>query len=626
MAQPAESLPTPSVVITATRHPMPYVDAPASMSVVTREQIEQRGADNVLQALLGESGVTLQGRTIGGRRGLSIRGMDGRHVLTLVNGKRISASDGVIGHSDFQYDWIPIEGIERIEVIRGPMSVLYGSEALGGVINIILRQPGASWAGSAMLEGRQAPDSRGGDGLRAAARVAGPLGEHFLASATLSDVHLESVDAEADARISEIEQRDKRDALLQLAWLPAQGHLVEAEYWVGKEERWAKARERGALRRYHETQTDLDRGHASLGWAARWGGPAELSSLLRVYESSFEMGNVRSNGVAALRPNKLVDRVIEGQATLEATRQQLVTGGFERRDESLHNEGLPGGSANVLHQALYVQDEIAIGPALALTLGLRYDRQDMFGGEWSPRIYAVWQPAPQWTVKGGYGHGFKAPTLKQISPGYREDEGPYTYHGNPNVQPETNDSFELSAGWASPQASAALTLFHNQVDNLIVARLFDVVAGRNQYVFDNIDEATLRGAEASARALLGGGFWATLNYQYLTAIDADGQRLERRPRHAYGARLDWAHGPWTAGLLLTSTRGQLLASAVPGQPPQPVPTLTLAGAQAQWQMTPLLELGAGVDNLSDTRLSDESPLFTHAEQPRTWRLALRARW
>ena len=68
--------------------------------------------------------------------------MDGRHVLTLVNGKRISASDGVIGHSDFQYDWIPIEGIERIEVIRGPMSVLYGSEALGGVINVILRQPG----------------------------------------------------------------------------------------------------------------------------------------------------------------------------------------------------------------------------------------------------------------------------------------------------------------------------------------------------------------------------------------------------------------------------------------------------------------------------------------------------
>ena len=108
--------------------------------------------------------------------------------------------------------------------------------------------------------------------------------------------------------------------------------------------------------------------------------------------------------------------------------------------------------------------------------------------------------------------------------------------------------------------------------------------------------------------------------------DGDGQRLEKRPRHSIGARLDWAWGPWTAGLLVTSTRGQLLASTVPGQPPQPAPTLTLLGAQAQWQITPVLELGVGVDNLNDTRLSEKSPLFTYAEPPRTWRLALRARW
>ncbi len=625
-AQPGESLPSPPVVVTATRHPMPLIDAPASMTVVTRAQIEQRGADNVLEALLGESGVTLQGRTIGGRRGLSLRGMDSRHVLTLVDGKRISASDGVIGHSNFQYDWIPVEGIERIEVIRGPMSVLYGSEALGGVINVILRQPGDDWAGSAMVEGRQAIDARGGDGQRVAARVAGPLGEQFRLGVTLSDVRLESVTAEADPRITEIEDRQKSDALVQLAWLPAAGQVVEAEYWSGREERWATSRERGGRKRYYDSQTDIERGHASLGWAAQWGGALELSSLLRVYESSLEMSNTRSNGVAALRPQKLVDRVVEGQATLAATRQQRLTGGFERRDETLDNEGLPGGSADALHQALYVQDEIAIDPTLALTLGLRYDRQAMFGGEWSPRIYAVWQPAPQWTVKGGYGHGFKAPTLKQISPDYREDEGPNTYFGNANVQPETNDSFEIGAGWASPQVSAMLTLFHNQVDNLIVTRLFDVVAGRGQYLFENIDQATLRGAEASLRGVLGGGFWTTLNYQYLTAIDADGQRLEKRPRHSLGARLDWTRGPWTAGLLVTSSYGQLLASTVPGQAPQSVPGITLLGAQAQWQVTPFVELGVGVDNLTDQRLSDASPLFTYAEQPRTWRLALRTRW
>ena len=474
-----ETLLAQPVVVTATRHPMPLIDAPASMDVVTREQIEQRGIDNVLQALLGESGISLQSRTIGGRRGLAVRGMEGRHVLTLVNGKRISASDGVIGHSDFQYDWIPMEGIERIEVIRGPMSVLYGSEALGGVINIILRQPGDAWAGSALLEGRQAAGTRGGDGQRAAARVAGPLAEQWRLSAVLSDVRLESVDSEVDPRVSEIEEREKRDALLQLAWLPAAGHVVDAEYWFGKENRWANARERGGRKRYHETLTDIDRSHASLGWAAHWSGPLELSSLLRVYESTLEMNNTRTHGVAPLRPQKLVDRVVEGNATLTATPRQRLTAGFERRDEQLDNEGLPGGAADAVHQALYLQSEVALNPTLTLTAGLRYDHQDMFGGEWSPRLYAVWQPAPQWTVKGGYGHGFKAPNLKQISPGYVEDEGPYTYHGNPDVQPETNDSFELATGWTSAQASAMLTLFHNQVDNLIVPRLFAVVAGRN---------------------------------------------------------------------------------------------------------------------------------------------------
>ncbi|MEP7283455.1 MAG: TonB-dependent receptor [Rubrivivax sp.] len=625
-AQPVESVLTASVVITATRHPMPFVDAPASMTVVTRAQIEQGGADNVLQALLGESGITLQGRTIAGRRGLSLRGLEGRHVLTLVNGKRISASDGVIGHSDFQYDWIPMEGIERIELIRGPMSVLYGSEALGGVINVILRPPGDAWAGSALLEGRQARDARGGDGQRVAAQVAGPLGAQWRLGVTLADVRLESVAAESDARISEIEERQKHDALVNLAWSPVAGQRVEAEYWSGKEERWGSSIERGGRKRTYDSQTDIDRGHASLGWTARWGGPFEPGTLLRVYQSSLEMSNARSNGVAALRPQKLVDRVVEGQATLAPTRNQLVTGGFERRDESLQNDGLPGGQAAALHHALYLQDEIGLDPTLALTLGLRYDHHDMFGAQWSPRLYAVWTPRPQWTVKGGFGHGFKAPTLKQISPGYREDEGPNTFYGNADVKPETNDSFELGAGWSSPQAAAQLTLFHSRVSHLIVGRLFDVVAGRGQYVFENIEQATLHGAETSLRAMLGGGFWATFNYQYLTAIDADGHRLEKRPRHSIGARLDWAYGAWTAGLRLTSTHGQLLASSVPGQPLQPVPALTLLGAQAQWLLTPYLEIGAGVDNLGDTRLSDKSALFTYAEPPRTWRLNLRARW
>jgi len=119
---------------------------------------------------------------------------------------------------------------------------------------------------------------------------------------------------------------------------------------------------------------------------------------------------------------------------------------------------------------------------------------------------------------------------------------------------------------------------------------------------------------------------AVLNYLYLDATDGNGNRLEKRPRHTLGARLDWVGDPWAAGLVLTSTRDQILASLVPGQPPQPGPAITLLGAHAQWRITPAIELGLGVDNLTDVRLSEQSPLFTYAEAPRTWRLALRGRW
>ena len=148
-----------TIVVTATRHAMPLLAAPAAMTVVSGEQMAARGADNLFEALRGEIGLSLQGRTIGGRTALSLRGMEFRHTLFLVEGMRIGGTDGVVGHSDFEYDWVAAADIERIEVVRGPMSVLYGSEALGGVVNVITRKPGAAWAYGVLAESRLGDNS-----------------------------------------------------------------------------------------------------------------------------------------------------------------------------------------------------------------------------------------------------------------------------------------------------------------------------------------------------------------------------------------------------------------------------------------------------------------------------------
>lgn len=615
----------PVVVVSATRHAMALADAPAAISVVTAAQIEQRGADNVLEALRGETGVSLFGRTISGRKTISLRGMDARHTLFLVDGRRIGASDGVIGHSDFQLDWIAVDDIERIEVLRGPLSVLYGAEAMGGVVQIFTRGAGTTLQANARLEGSWADGGRGGDGHRATARLSTPLAAGLGATLTLGDSRRGAVSSSTDPRISALEARHKQDAAVRLQWRPSAVHQVELEQRSGHEERDALMVERSGKKRVYVSDTTVSRSHSALSWQADWGGERELRSTLRAYASRISMDNWRSNGVTALNPNSLRDRVLELQGSGRRG-AQLLTAGAELRDEHLDNRGLPGGGASISHRSVFLQDELDVGKALTVTAGLRHDDHERFGTQLSPRLYAVWRAAPGWTLKGGYSTGFKPPTLKQITPGFTEDEGPYTYVSNPALRPETNRSAELGLAWDSRDAGVQAMLFDNRVEDLVLATLIGNAGTRQTLRFDNVEHARLRGLELGGRHSLGAGFALQLNYQYLDARDGAGLRLEKRPRHSLGASLDWVHGAWRASLRGDHSAGMALSTGVAGQAPQPVPDITVAGFSLGYAISPKLDLDFGASNLGNLDLAQRSALYTWSEAPRTWRLALRGRF
>ena len=129
-----------------------------------------------------------------------------------------------------------------------------------------------------------------------------------------------------------------------------------------------------------------------------------------------------------------------------------------------------------------------------------------------------------------------------------------------------------------------------------------------------------------ARQRLAGGWQVDANYTYLDATDGNGARLEQRSRHTLGLQLAWQGGPWQANVRAEHRAGQLIASTTVGQPLQPLPNLTRLSAQVSRQLTAALQLSLGVDNLGNLRLADESPLFTWAEAPRTWRVALRGQF
>ncbi|WP_158288954.1 TonB-dependent receptor plug domain-containing protein [Rubrivivax albus] len=618
-----------TVVVTATRHAMLALDAPAAMSVVTRQEIEARGADDVLEAVRGETGVSLQGRSIGGRKVISLRGMDPKHTLFLVDGRRVAPSDGVVGHSDFQFDWIPVDDIERIEIVRGPLSVLYGSEALGGVVHVITRQAGDRWRVAARAEGSVASGDRGGDGHRAAVSVDGPLAPGLGLRAGLATGRRDAVASPADAQVSELEGHDKTDGWLGLAWRASRAHRVALDLHAGEETRTADARERSGARRYHVSDNLIARAMASLAWDAEWDERGDTTTQLRTYGTRLDVENRRTGGVAINAPQTLRDRVLEGLVRHDAGAHVLIAG-FEARNETLEDPGMPDGRSLARHRALFVQDEWRVidgARPLDLTLGLRHDDHHLFGRETSPRLYVTWRTAPGWTLKGGFSHGFKAPNLKQIVPGGRP-EGPNTVLGNPDLKPETSDAVEAGFAFERQGLELQAMLFSQRVHDLIELELVapGPVPGVGTYVYQNVARARLRGLELGAAMPLGAGFSAQASTTWLDATDADGERLTYRPRLSMGARLDWSHGPWQAGLRVDHASGTLLPSATRGAPDVAVADLTQWGAYVQRQLGPGLTLALRVHNLTNLRPADKSARYTHAEAPRTVSLALRGAW
>jgi outer membrane receptor for ferrienterochelin and colicins len=626
-AQAADA--TAVVVVSAARQRMLAVDAPASVSVVTQQEIAARGADSVLDAVRLESGLSLQGRAVGGRQVLGQRGMDARHTLLLVDGQRSTASDGVVGASDFQYDWLSGTDIERIEVVRGPLSVLYGSEALGGVVNLITRVPGERWRFGALAEHNDAAGSRGGDGWRSSISADGPLGGGLAVRAGAAVRRQQALASVADPRISELEGRDKQSAWLALHWQGA-GHALRLEHRHGDETRDADARERSGRRRLHHTVNTIDRRSTSMRWDAETlhlpglDAPAQLQ--WRAYRTGLDVANWRSNGVPANPTQQLTDTVVDGQLQATLGRHALLAG-LEVRNEALDDSALPGGQATASHRALFVQDVWTPATGWTLTTGLRLDRHGLFGSHWSPRAYLVWRASPAWTVKGGYSHGFSAPNLKQTAPGPRA-EGPNTVIGNPDLQPEVADSLELAVSHAAGARQVQLVAFGQRVRDLIELRLVapGAVPGIGTYAYRNQAQARVTGLELNWAEPL--ARWAALRLAATTldARDGHGQRLERRPRHSASLRLDAWHGAWRAGWDVSVTGRQLLAASAVGAPPVSVPGYTLQGAHLTRSLPAGLALTLGVRNLGNLRLAERSPLFTQVEPPRTWRVALQGSW
>lgn len=609
------------VVVTATATEKRLDDAPASMTVITREELQQRPILDLSDALRGTPAVTLSGIGLT-RRGIRIRGMDSEYTLTLVDGRRVNAASDAIAHADFDLGWIPVEAIERIEVVRGPMSSLYGSEALGGVVNIITRRATDEWKGSATYNGGVVTGGLGGDTYQAAVYAGGPLIGDTLGLSFYGETRRKDDTADpANERLSEQEGREAHSGNLVLTWTPDDAQRVDFSHLQGKEKRWRDALQAGAAPYIYETFDDIDRTQTSLSYRGQW---QWGETLLRAYHSTLDRTNRRSRGEAA-RPQDLTEDTVDGHTSVWlGERNRLTVGGEWRREQLDDNSVAASGHAETIQRAVFVQDEIDLTPDWSLVIGNRSDHHEQYGWHQSPRAYTVYHLTERFTLKGGVGSGFKAPSLKQLSPEYSAvgGGGRFTIFGNPGLKPETVTSYEIGAGWQGQGWSLETTAFQNDLEDLIQTICVSScgIRGREVRNYVNVAEARIRGAELAGKVELPAGFAFDANYTWLQPRDLTTDLpLIERPRHSGAATLTWTHADFRTGL-----RGEYKGTQwqTSGTAQVKLPAYTIWSLDLGYRITDRVSVRGSIENLTDERLNESSALYAYPETGRYYNVGI----
>lgn len=586
--QESSSYELPPMVVTASGFEQDIRDAPASISVITREDLEQRQFSNIAEAVANEPGVDVRsgvGKT--GGLDISIRGMPSSYTLILIDGRRQNVSGDVTpnGFAETGTSFIPpLSAIERIEVIRGPMSTLYGSDAMGGVINIITRPVSDAWGGSLTVDNTFQQDSDAGNTSTISAFTSGPIVQDQLGLQLRGRLF----DRAASERLIEGSTgRDPRPSEARiyslggrLTWTPGQTN----QFWLDMERaRQSYDNEDGRLgnvdtedqvfgytdrQRFNRDQVAVGhRGHYALGTLESSVARNVTETLGRTLPpgSAPEYGYEAEGGENRILENR--DLVVDSKFVMPLGRH-IVTLGGQFVDSKLEDGAAGDEAFEQQSWAGFLENEWWLLDNLSFTAGGRYEHHDAFGGHFSPRGYLVWNATDRWTLKGGVSRGYKTPTLNQLHDGVTgfTAQGQTVSIGSPDLKPEKSTNYEIGTLYNNHAGfSAGATVFYNRftdriatgesipnclhpdgdVPGCMIVGDFSDQADFSQLV--NIDKAETRGVELTTRYRFAPSWEVSASYTYtdteITSGEQRGQLLTNTPEHVVTARLLWEVTP-----------------------------------------------------------------------------------
>ena len=644
-----------TVVVTASGFEQKITDAPASISVITREELATRPYMTLIDAVRDLEGVDI-GETSDktGQKTISMRGMGSDYTLILIDGKRQN-NHGDIYPNSFggnQFNHIPpLDMIDRIEVIRGPASTLYGADALGGVINIITRKVSDAWYGSATASHNIQENQAFGSDSTFDFAVSGPLAERIgiglrgswykrRASQPEYETVTDPAGIEHERTLGfggggKTVNNTNRAAGLTLSWTPSDAqrlqfdidrseqaydntpytnNLGSTSYPLGTvdsiETIWRATRNVVQPRVGYVDEQKFTRDQWSLTWDGDWAWGRSFVSLAAIETGNqgrtlpFSVaervllqqmwsgtGEYAGLGLAARRaaaeamflprPKRTmessqytldakIDRMVQGWGGSHhfVVGGQVVDGELEDGVFGMERGGYGNGTVQEHRMwSVFAEDNWTPVDPLTVTIGLRHDDHNRFGGHLSPRAYAVYELAGGWTLKGGVSTGYKTPKTTDLYDGITGfgGQGTRPWAGNPDLKPETSVNSEIALYWSAPGGhhNFNATIFNNDFDDKIeraeisqsctqtggvrpcvnLGEYWTVLGtgSVNQYI--NVDSARIRGVELAGRVRLTEPLSLRANY---TLTDSErksgsdiGLPLTEAAKHMLNATLDW---------------------------------------------------------------------------------------
>lgn len=591
-----------AVVVTGTLAKHKLKDTPVPTELITEQEIRDIGSSSVADILREETGFSI-GTTIGQTEGASIHGMNKNHVLILVDGERITGKlDGALDLAQ-----IPVQQIQRIEVVKGPLSSIYGSDALGGVINIITKKSQDNLHLEAGVtggsNGRQDYTASGsrtftnalGDGHDISLAAWGSWNRYF------------GIDYSNADNFSEVPDYDRRSIALKAGYKAGTSFQLDLRgSYYNDEMGWLS----GSPLTYVKDEASNKKTDVTATAKYFFSTESFLQFSTAFSENEHRLQEYARTGFRSLdnsTEEKL--RTYRLQWTTVPYTNSILSLGTEYLNESIISDRIVDGSRDYESKVLYGENEWTVA-GMTFSLGGRYSHNNVYGSFFSPKISFMTTPIENVTLRASYGRGFREPSLKELFIFFANTVG-YVVEGEPNLQPEKSSGLTVGLEY-TPVSSVWLrvNMYHNNITNLIDYYIKNNTGERAILSYYNISSAVTRGIDADVTFAPSSSMQLKLGYSYTDAKNGNGTALPFRVPHAINfkfatdieaidTRLS-VFGHWYSNQpVLDDQTNKDIYTGTEAVVYSTLPAFTILNAKVEKQLFGTLRAFVGVTNITD---------------------------